>query len=353
MTPLTHHEILTLVAPFTRCERHVDLQASDRLERRLAFKPRRHPGVQGVDRTLTEHLVLENPEEGKFRLTRTLTDPAGLSGSLRAEGADPARLLRQIDEVPPHSQFAVSGHFAIAFSYGIAADGDGADQAGGGSQRLLTEALAVAGDTWIGFDFKAFNASRIPIRIRSAKGQVEQLPKDLFAILGPAWHRLQADDDAWTGNLYVPAREPRRTEEGELKVAQTAAHLAATLAQPPAQFHRRHQQARWRVVLRNILALVGLLAAMAVAPVIVSLTESSIITTLAYFWYPALLLAMPFIGARVELVPPSWPRPLPETAWRPPSARTDGGGQERPASATAPAAGEVGDENGVTRLHSE
>ena len=42
--PLTHHEILGWIAPFTRQGRQLDLAASDRLERRLRFKTIEHPG---------------------------------------------------------------------------------------------------------------------------------------------------------------------------------------------------------------------------------------------------------------------------------------------------------------------
>ena len=45
--PLTHHDILELAAPFSRRERHVDLAASDRMQRTLLFKPLEHPGDGG------------------------------------------------------------------------------------------------------------------------------------------------------------------------------------------------------------------------------------------------------------------------------------------------------------------
>ena len=40
--PLSHHEIVTLVAPFARRGRHLDLAASDRQQRRLVFQPVKH-----------------------------------------------------------------------------------------------------------------------------------------------------------------------------------------------------------------------------------------------------------------------------------------------------------------------
>lgn len=64
MQPLTHHEIIGIVEPFTRRGRHVDLSASNRLERCLVFKPVAiecaTPGPAG----LLETLKLENPSDG-------------------------------------------------------------------------------------------------------------------------------------------------------------------------------------------------------------------------------------------------------------------------------------------------
>lgn len=43
--PFTHHDILTLVEPFSRAGLQEDLAARQRQERRLAFKARLHPGL--------------------------------------------------------------------------------------------------------------------------------------------------------------------------------------------------------------------------------------------------------------------------------------------------------------------
>lgn len=317
MTPLTHHEILSLVAPFARAERHVDLQASDRMERRLRFKPFVHQGAAEDHPALTEQLVLENPDEAEYRLTRTLTEPGGLTASLCAQGADPETLLRQISAVAPRWQFAHTPEVAVAFSYRIASSNGGLDRIETDAELALTEAVARLGTTWVRFDFKAVNGSRIPIRIQPTGDEIRQLPPDYLAVLGGAWHRLQPEGEGWRGNLFAPAREPRRTQDGERKVAETAAHLIATLTRSPVEFHPRYQGARWRVVLRNVSAMVGLVAAMAVAPLIVGLMpDNSMMTALAYFWFPALLLALPFAAARIELVPPAWPRTLPASAWQ-------------------------------------
>ena len=90
LPPLTHHQILALVAPFSRSGRHVDLAASDRMARRVAFKAVAHGAI-------TETLLLDNPSEGRFKLTRVLTVQGGLQARLTAEGSEPAALLARVD----------------------------------------------------------------------------------------------------------------------------------------------------------------------------------------------------------------------------------------------------------------
>ena len=46
--PLTHHEILALAAPFARAGWQVDLAASQRAERRIAFRPLERPASEAV-----------------------------------------------------------------------------------------------------------------------------------------------------------------------------------------------------------------------------------------------------------------------------------------------------------------
>jgi hypothetical protein len=94
--PFTHHEILGLIEPFTRRGRHPDLAASNRLERRLAFKPLEHLAPGTACPVLRETLVLEHRDHAEYRLTRELTLPCGLAASLEADSADPATLLADL-----------------------------------------------------------------------------------------------------------------------------------------------------------------------------------------------------------------------------------------------------------------
>jgi len=58
--PFSHHEILDLVEPFARLGLRVDLAASGRLERRLAFRPVEHPTDEPALAGLQETLQLES-----------------------------------------------------------------------------------------------------------------------------------------------------------------------------------------------------------------------------------------------------------------------------------------------------
>ena len=92
-TPLTHHDIIELILPFTRRGRHVDLNLSQRQDRRLAFKPVDHAGGNADLPDLPdlrETLQLEGLASGSWRLTRTLTAPCGLQASVQALGRQPA-----------------------------------------------------------------------------------------------------------------------------------------------------------------------------------------------------------------------------------------------------------------------
>ena len=84
--PLTHHEMLALVEPFARRGRHIDLVATDRLARRILFRPVVHAMPTAPDPGLRETLQLESLGTGSSRLTRRLALPGGLHATLTATG---------------------------------------------------------------------------------------------------------------------------------------------------------------------------------------------------------------------------------------------------------------------------
>ena len=108
LPPLTHHEIVRLVEPFARRGRHVDLAATDRTARRIAFRPaevvlQATPGL-----AWQESLELEAGEEQRFVLRRRLLSRDGLLALAEAAGPDPAALLERIEAVP-HERHVRSG----------------------------------------------------------------------------------------------------------------------------------------------------------------------------------------------------------------------------------------------------
>jgi hypothetical protein len=119
--PLTHHEILTLMAPFTRRGLHADMAASRREDRVLCFKPQDLPADDDCPIPLTMHLRLEAAQDvsrtGKHRLVRLVRDASGLESSVVADGKDLENLLEQLDQVPVRRQFAVHAGVPTARSY--------------------------------------------------------------------------------------------------------------------------------------------------------------------------------------------------------------------------------------------
>ncbi len=314
--PLTHHQILGLVAPFTRSGRQVDLAASDRLARRLQFRPRLlQEGAAGA--TLTETLQLECHESGNHRLTRVLTPADGPPARLQATGADLAGLLAQVDAVPAARQFDTGPGWRIGRSHDLAPGSDGSrapllvftrgDVQLDGLQLTLTvmDVKNVAGD----------------IRLRPAPGERLALPDDVLAVLGWNWVRLVPlvpAGDGWTSKLRLRGRGPARSAAAEAALGQAARHLAQVLATPPAQFHGRWRGARWGVVLRRSipsLTALGLVLGALLLPRITGNELSGVWMALHYV--PIAVLALSFTVqelARFEI--PPLPRRLKAAQWR-------------------------------------
>jgi len=115
--PLTHHEILGLIEPFTRRGRHVDLAASNRVDRRLVFKPFVHAGDTPACAGACEILTLESARPEVYRLVRTLTLPGGAAATLVTDGPSPGELLARVEAVAPRDQFQLVANVSIARSY--------------------------------------------------------------------------------------------------------------------------------------------------------------------------------------------------------------------------------------------
>ncbi len=310
--PLTHHEILSLVAPFTRAGRHVDLAASDRGERKIVFRPREIAAASPSGPALREVLRLECYARGRFRLVRTLTDAAtGLEANLRIDGSDPAALLTAVDAVDPHGHFRRGAGYTIAFSHDL-------ETVRGHERRVL--ALGEARVDGLTLLLRPSNVAGMPadLELAPCPGERFELPDDLLAVLGWAWRRLVPRHDGWRSLVKVARFEPARSRDAEAKLVRAAEHLARTLAEPPARFHDRLLRARWGVTLRRALPLVIGVGVLAASPLLLYLELSpDSMWRMVIFNAPPLLMVAFFSlheMPRFEIPPP--PRRPTAPSWR-------------------------------------
>jgi len=332
--PLTHHEILTIVAPFTRSGRQLDMSASDRAARCLRFKERRRPGTEGADAVpgraaeFIEALRLENPDPQHYRLTRTLTDPCGLAAQLEAEGDDPAGLLAAIDAVPAERAFVTGPGFSIAQSHRLTPEtlliltGAEARFVGLslGDLRLVLAQPTRLG-VRVGFELRGASggaAAGGTAAGGAAAGGTLAIPDDLLAVLGRDWSPLRLDADAWRGSLRLRGKEPGRSRRAEAALTAGARHLAMTFAEPPARFHERRVAARWAVMLRRalpLLACFGLIGAAAAVPRL-HLAENSGLRMLIFNAPPILMMLFFCLRELPRIELPPLPRRSRSAQWR-------------------------------------
>lgn len=305
--PLTHHEIFALVAPYARAGRHVDLAASDRIARRLAFRPVEHGA--GAD-ALRETLVLDQPDGDAWRLTRTLAHPCGLQAALWTEDDDAGAPFARIAAVAPGRQFSAGDGYVVARSYRLDADG----------ALVLRRAEARVAGLTLALNAQVGRGMPAELELRVDEGDPIALPEDLLAVLGWDWRPLARFKGGWRGALRIPASEPERTRTAEARLERTVAHLAHTLAEPPARFHERLWRARWGVAFRRAIPLLVVLALLAAAPAVplLDLDDDSVFRMLIFHSPPLLLLLFFSFKEipRIEL--PPLPRRLRGESWRGP-----------------------------------
>ena len=316
--PLSHHEILGLVGPFTRSGRHVDLPASDRHSRSIRFKPQAHADLPAAGESLTEVLVLENPESERFRLVRTLTDQAGHAATLEIEGTDPALLLEQVDAVEPARQFPVRGGVPIARSYCIEPRAAGEDDNPLPRwQVVLLRAEAEIDGVLLSVKAKTGRGMPAELELRASHERDLDACQDLLAVLGWDWRPLRDFGKAWRGSFRLPKKEPGRTADAEAKISRTVEHLARTFGRPPADFHARWKGARWRVTLRRALPMLMGLAILAATPLIklFSLDDASLVRMMIFHAPPLMLVGMFMLKEMPVIEIPPLPRPLIKRSW--------------------------------------
>lgn len=310
--PLTHHEILPLVEPFARQGRQVDLAASDRTARRLAFRPLQR------DDGLLETLALDAAAEARFVLTRTLTRPDGLAATAQAAGPDAGVLLQRLQAVPATAQFAQGPGHAVARCVEVDAAGTRFVR---GSARLDGLALAI--------EVTPVKGVAAHLTLTPAPGVVLALPEDVLAVIGWDWARLEPRPPGWSTRRRLRGDNVRRAATAQAALDTAAAHLARVLAEPPAQYHLRHRWARWGVVLRRAipsLTALGLIGGALALPKLSPQTDAKV--WLALHYVPIGLLALSFCLQelpRFEI--PPLPRRRRAASWR----------EGPPAPAAAPA----------------
>lgn len=304
--PLTHHEIMALAAPFARQGRQVDLAGSDRMARRLLFRPR----PLADEPALSERLRLEDGERTRHRLLRELALPGGAVAELRADGDDPAELLALIEAVPPGTQWRRGEGWEMALGQrGTRADDGGVRvvvawiDARVAGVRLRLTLPAVAGIT-AEFELEA--------------PELVELPDDVLAVLGGGWSTLWRLGDRWRGHFRAPRGEPRRSAAALEQMQRAVEHLAFTLSEPPARFHERLAGARWRVAARRCVPLLAALGLIGLSFVVTSMDFArDSVWRMLIFNAPPILLAL---GVSLQELPrfewPRWPRPSEAASWR-------------------------------------
>ncbi len=307
-SPLTHHEILTLVAPLARQGWAVDMAASDRMARRLLFKPQHH-----AEAGLTETLLLDEPEHGGWRLARALVDTQGLRASAYAQGDDIAELLQRVQAVPAPRHYSRGAGWAIAWSLRL----------GGDAPIVMHAELRLEGLT---VKMSASPVQRIPAELElvagagagANAGRLAELPQDLLAVLGRAWSRLDKSPHGWRARLDLRGRGAERSADAERQLQLAARHLVQTFAEPPAHFHDQRVAARWGVTLRRAVPLavcLGVIGAALAVPLL-NLSQDSVLRMLI-FNAPPIMLGLLFAlreMPRVEI--PPLPRRPTAPRWR-------------------------------------
>lgn len=334
--PLTHHEILVLVAPFTTRGRHVDLAASNRAERRLVFKLIHHAAQADGSPELNETLVLENGTGNEFRLTRRLSLPSGLEATLYTEGQDPGELLARIETISLRRQIRWQPGFVIAEHHRLdASTPAGRDAAA--TLMILTHATAQVGALTVELTLPALSGIPAELELKMATERLAW-PEDLLAVLGWSWARLIRAGGGWKCSLRVRGKSEARSRDAEQKFERTAAHLVETLAEPPRRFHERWSARRWGVTVRRAIPLVvtvGLIGTAAAVPSM-GLSEDSL-WRMVVFQSPPLLLVLVFCFRELPQIEiPPWPRGLSQSHWFSVPVMVETGQPAAPSSATTP-----------------
>jgi hypothetical protein len=274
-----------------------------------------------------ESLQLENPRAGRYRLTRTLALPDGLQSTLLVDGPDSAAVLAAMEAIEPQRQFFTEAGCLVALDQHLTLRASGGTQDAAPRLTLSNATAQVAGLT---LKLRVPGVTGVPaeVELATAPGDTIELPDDLLAVLGWPWSRLQRARQGWTGVLRLSGKDEgvhgTRSADALLRLRATVAHLARTLAEPPAHFHQRLKRQRWGVTLRRAVPLltgIGLLLGAAAVPKI-DLAEDSVLRMLIFHAPPLLLVVFFCLREMPRIEIPPRPRAPATAHWResPPSA---------------------------------
>jgi hypothetical protein len=322
MTPLTHHEILRVVAPFTQRGLRLDLAASNRLERRLVFRPIKPAGETTDaprDRTV---FMLETPRSEAYRLTRVVVHETGIEARLETDGTDPEELLERIGTIVPNHQFRSGAGHVIAFSHRLEPIGDPPSSNASALLMVLTGGVARLADVTLTLRMPTVRGFHADLELVATDGGSLDLTEDLLAVLGTDWAMLRRSGSKWVSTVRPHGREPDRSRRAEEMFDRTADHLARTLAEPPSHFHARLYRARWGVVMRRAIPLLVSIALLvgSLALSKIDLAPDSALWVLMFHAPPLMLIAFFCMREIPRIEIPPLPRASPASAWRPPAA---------------------------------
>lgn len=308
LLPLTHHEIMARIAPFSAAGWRIDLAGSARAERQLRFT-----------RGGAERLLVDLADAQVVEITRVLTDdappaleqPADEAFVVARAGTEAAALER-VESVPRERCFSTAAGVRVAYDHRIEVPERQAPP-----RCRLTAARARPGGWPFALQLPLAGRMTGELMLHAPAGQRALLPQDLLAVLGYAFSRLEPWRGGHRAALRVQGREPGRSEAARRHFEQAVQHLVATLDAPPAAFGERWARARWRVTLRRAVPLAVCLALFggAISLPWIGLDSDSVLRMLVFNAPPLLLVWMFALREMPRIEVPPLPRALSQRAW--------------------------------------
>lgn len=320
--PLSHHQILALAEPFVRRGLHVDLAASDRLERRVLFKPvtitdglMEHPLI-----TETYSFVDSGTTRGIMgggnapRITRSLkTGQHDLIASVSADGHDGAEIIARLAAVPLERFFVDGPGAQLAHAFLMSSDPE--------AHLTLLRTHATAAGLHVLSEMPEIAGYPADITITDPKTAISTIDDDLLQILGRRWARLETRQakvgQAWRSMLRVKRSEPQRSEQAASDIAAAVTHIARVFSDTPAAYHEAFARQRWAVTGRRAIPLLASIALLAVGSLAMKIpwVHGSALQMLIFNSPPLLLIALFSMRELPRIEIPRIPRQSQATSW--------------------------------------